>query len=66
MTPRSGASDMASHFLLLVLFSFFVSLVFAVLMREEPRDQVKFGFLLFGGFIAAGVALGWLMYPFPL
>jgi hypothetical protein len=66
MTPRAGASDMASHFLLLVLFSFFVSLVFAVLMREEPRDQVQFGLLLFGGFIAAGVALGWLMYPFPL
>ncbi len=57
---------MASHFLLLTLFSFFVSLVFAVLMREEPRDQLKFGGMLFVGFIAAAVVLGWLMYPFPL
>jgi hypothetical protein len=57
---------MASHFLLLILFSFFVSLVFAVLMREEPRDQFRFGLLLFGGFLAAAIALGWLMYPFPL
>ncbi len=57
---------MASHFLLLTLFSFFVSLVFAVLMREEPRDQVKFGAMLFAGFIVAAVVLGWLMYPFPL
>ncbi len=57
---------MASHFLLLALFSFFVSLVFAVLMREEPREQLKFGLLLFAGFLVAAFALGWLMYPFPL
>jgi heme/copper-type cytochrome/quinol oxidase subunit 4 len=57
---------MASHFLLLTLFSFFVSLVFAVLMREQPREQVKFGAMLFAGFIVAAIVLGWLMYPFPL
>jgi heme/copper-type cytochrome/quinol oxidase subunit 4 len=57
---------MADHLLLLVLFSFFVSLVFAVLMRDEPGEQLKFGLLLFGGFIVAAVALSWLMYPFPL
>jgi prepilin signal peptidase PulO-like enzyme (type II secretory pathway) len=57
---------MADHLLLLVLFSFFVSLVFAVLMRDEPGEQLKFGLLLFGGFIVAAIALGWLMYPFPL
>jgi heme/copper-type cytochrome/quinol oxidase subunit 4 len=57
---------MASHFLLLVIFSFFVSLVFAMLMRDEPREQVRFGLMLFGGFIVAAFALGWLMYPFPL
>ncbi len=57
---------MASHLLLLVLFSFFVSLVFAVLMRDQPREQVKFGLLLFAGFVLAALALGWLMYPFPL
>ncbi len=57
---------MASHLLLLVIFSFFVSVVFAALMRDEPRQQLRFGLLLFGGFIVAAVALGWLMYPFPL
>jgi heme A synthase len=57
---------MASHFLLLILFSFFVSLVFAVLMRDEPREQLTFGLLLFAGFIVAAIALGWLTYPFPL
>ncbi len=57
---------MASHLLLLVVFSFFVSVVFAALMRDEPRQQLRFGLLLFGGFIVIAIALGWLMYPFPL
>jgi hypothetical protein len=54
------------HLLLLVLFAFFVSLVFAVLLRDEPREQLRTGGLMFGGFIAAALVLGWLMYPLPL
>lgn len=57
---------MQSHFLLLVLFSCFVSLVFAVLMRDEPWEQMRLGAKLLAGFVAAAVVLGWLMYPFPL
>ena len=57
---------MTSHFLLLALFSFFVSLVFAVLLRDEPREQLRTGGLMFGGFIAAALVLGWLMFPLPL
>jgi hypothetical protein len=54
------------HFLLLALFAFFVSLVFAVLLRDEPRAQVQLGLRMFGGFLAAAIILGWLMYPLPL
>lgn len=57
---------MNDHFLLLVLFAFFVSLVFAVLLRDEPRAQLRLGAMMLGGFVAAGFALGWLMYPLPL
>lgn len=57
---------MASHLGLLVLFSFFVSVVFAHLNQDEPREQLRFGMLMFGGFLAAAVVFGWLMYPFPL
>lgn len=57
---------MTSHFLVLVLFSFFVSLVFGVLLRDEPREQLRTGGMMFGGFIAAALVLGWLMYPLPL
>ena len=57
---------MTSHFLLLVVFSFFVSLVFGVLLRDAPRQQIRTGAMMFGGFIGTALVLGWLMYPFPL
>jgi hypothetical protein len=56
----------SSHLLLLVLFAVPVSAVFAALAREEPREQLRTGTLMFGGFVAAAVVLGWLIYPFPL
>jgi len=57
---------MQSHMVLLVLFAFFVSLVFAVIAKDEARDQLRFGGLMFGGFLASAFILGWLMFPFPL
>ena len=57
---------MTTHLGLLLLFAFFVSLVFATLMRDTPREQVRFGVRLFGAFVAAALVIGWLMYPLPL
>ena len=57
---------MTSHFWLMVLFAFFVSLVFAVLLKDEPREQLKTGAMMLGGFVVAAYVLGWLMFPFPL
>ena len=56
---------MKSHLLLLALFAFFVSLVFALLTKDDAREQLRFGGMMFGGFLAAAVILGWLMLPFP-
>ena len=56
---------MHSHFLLLALFAFFVSLVFSLLAKDDPKEQVRFGGMMFAAFLAAAVVLGWLMYPFP-
>ena len=57
---------MQSHFLLLVSFAFLVSLVFALLSKDQLAEQLRFGGMLFGGFVLAAIVLGWLMYPFPL
>ncbi len=50
----------------MAIFAFFVSLVFAVIAKDDPREQLRFGGLLFAGFMVSAVVLGWLMYPFPL
>jgi hypothetical protein len=55
-----------SHLLLLMVFALLVSLVFAVLMRDEPRAQMRTGAMMFGGFVVAAILVGWLMFPLPL
>jgi hypothetical protein len=57
---------MTSHLALLLLFAIFVSVIFAVLMRDEPKQQLRFGLRLFAGFVGAAFVLSWLMYPLPL
>jgi ABC-type uncharacterized transport system permease subunit len=53
-----------SHFTALVLFSFLVSVVFAVLSKESPRDQVIYGAKVFIAFVGIALLLGWIMLPF--
>jgi hypothetical protein len=50
----------------MALFAFFVSLVFAVIAKDDVRDQARLGGLMFGGFMLTAAVLGWFMYPFPL
>jgi heme A synthase len=54
-----------SHLLLLLVFAVLVSSVFATLTRDEPRAQLRTGAMMVGGFLAAAIVLGWLMYPLP-
>ncbi|MDA1092769.1 MAG: hypothetical protein O3A25_05810 [Acidobacteria bacterium] len=57
---------MPSHFFVMLVFAALVSLVFAVLLQDEPGEQVKLVGLLFGAFVATAVVLGWILFPFPL
>jgi undecaprenyl pyrophosphate phosphatase UppP len=55
-----------SHVGLMIVFAFFVSIVFATLMRDDPKQQLRFGAQLFAAFVVGGIALGWILYFFPL
>jgi hypothetical protein len=55
-----------NHVVLMALFALLVSVVFAVLMKDEPRAQLRLGAIMFGTFLAVALVLGWLMYPLPL
>jgi hypothetical protein len=57
---------MASHLLLMMIFAFFVSLVFAVIAKDDAREQIRYGGLMLVGFVVAALVLGWLMYPVPI
>lgn len=57
---------MTSHFGLLLLFAFFVSVVFATITKDSPREQLTLGAKMFGMFVGAAVVLGWLLRLFPL
>ena len=57
---------MHSHLLMMAVFAFFVSLVFAVIAKDTAREQARLGGLMFAGFLLTGIVVSWLMYPFPL
>ena len=57
---------MTSHFGLMLLFAFFVSLIFAAIAKDQPREQAILGAQMFAMFIAAAIVLGWVMRIFPL
>jgi len=55
-----------SHVLVMALFAFLVSIVFATLLRDDLSSQVRTAGWMFGTFMAAAFVLGWLLYPLPL
>jgi len=55
-----------SHFTALVVFGVIVSTVFALITKNEPRDQLRYGIFVFLSFLAVAVVVGWIMYPLPL
>jgi hypothetical protein len=57
---------MTSHLGLMIVFGWFVSLIFAVIAKDTPAEQAKLGAKMFGTFIGAALALGWIMRVFPL
>lgn len=55
----------ASHLLILLVFSLLVSAVFATLLRDGTRERLRFGLLSFAAFVLSAIVLGWVMGPFP-
>jgi len=56
---------MFNHITLMILFALVVSGVFACLGKDTLRERLFFGLWLFLGLIVGGMALSWLMFPFP-
>jgi len=53
------------HFLIMTVYALLVSGFFALLWREESRDRWRLFGLIFASLVVGGLAVAWLMYPFP-
>ena len=55
-----------SHLTALIIFALLVSTVFALITKNEPREQFRYGVFVFLSFLAVAFVVGWIMYPLPL
>jgi uncharacterized membrane protein YagU involved in acid resistance len=53
------------HFIAMLLFSLLVSVAFAVLGKDAPRDRLIYGAKVFAAFVGVAILLGWLMNLVP-
>ena len=53
------------HFVIMTLYAFLVSAFFALLWRHERRERWKLFGILLASLVLGGLAVAWLMYPFP-
>ena len=67
MKAFAGLADVLvlTHFQVMALFAFFTSLVFAFLTKQRLSERARYLLWSFLAFLLGGIALGWLMFPFP-
>ena len=51
-----------SHFNAALLFSIFASIVFGITVRDNLRDQVRYGLYCFAMFMGGLTVAGWVMW----
>ncbi len=51
-----------SHFMAVVLFALFASVVFGITQRETPRRMLRYGTYCFTLFVGSAIVLSWVMF----
>ena len=57
---------LSSHIVLMFLYAVATALFFALLWKTEKTDRVRLFLIIFCSLFLGGVALSWLMFPFPI
>lgn len=57
---------LGSHIVLMFLYAVATALFFSLLWKTENRDRVRLFLIIFCSLFFGGVALSWLMFPFPI
>lgn len=53
------------HFLYLIGFAFFVSVIFAVFISGDLRSRALYGIKVFAQFVIISLVLAWIFYFIP-
>lgn len=53
-----------SHLVSMIIYAFLVSVVLALIRREDARGRLKHGLTLFLVMVLGALAFGWFMYLF--
>jgi hypothetical protein len=53
------------HFVIMAAYALLVSAFFALLWRDEKRERLRLFGILLAALLVGGLAVAWLMYPFP-
>jgi len=53
---------MLTHFSAMLLFALFVSVVFGITQREQPKLMLRFGAFCFVLMVGAVVVMSWVMW----
>ena len=53
------------HFLIMTTYAFLVSAFFGLMWRNERRERLILFGKIFAALVLGGLAVAWLMYPFP-
>lgn len=57
---------LTSHVALMFFYAVLTGVFFSLLWKEEKRERIRFFLVVFASLFVGGIALAWLMYPFPL
>lgn len=59
-------SLLRNHVVLMFLYAVATGAFFALLWKRERSERIRFFLVVFCALFLGGLALGWLMYPFPI
>jgi len=59
-------SVLRNHVVLMLIYAITTAVFFSLLWKSTRAERIRFFFFVFLSLFFGGIALGWVMYPFPL
>jgi cytochrome bd-type quinol oxidase subunit 2 len=59
-------SFLRNHIVLMFIYAAATAAFFSLLWKHERRERIRSFAVIFCALFLGGIALGWLMFPFPL